>query len=505
MPFALDDINFYAKDLAENLMIKFAVKELGGIKMIIARFTICCLFLVFVLFTNSAFSQGKQKVDFRSSAFVNKVEEYMQARVSVSGFSGTVLVAHDGKPIFQKGYGLANRDFDIPNTTNTKFRIGSITKPFTAAAILLLEQRGKLKITDPVSQYLPEWSKAWSEVTIHHLLTHSAGLPRLTTQVTTDVSGLTRPNTAPPFRSVQDLYKPGEELQPLDFKPGERMVYSNVGYIVLGLIIEKVSGKSYADFMHDEIFRPLGMNDTACEGYNSILKQRATGYTPTGKTFAEASYVDMRAPAAAGCLYSTVDDLLIWDSALYSERLLTINQREKLFTPPRAFDPNNWNYANGWWVSNHFNRRVQWHRGNVAGFFGIIARYPEERLFVTVLSNTQGTQVRAVANELAAIAFGEKYELPRERKKIEINPATYDAYVGKYERLNQVVNITRDGNRLLIQIPGPPPFEIFPESAMSFFSGSGEIVVTFSKDDNGKTAHFIMRNEGEESKWIKSQ
>jgi CubicO group peptidase (beta-lactamase class C family) len=466
---------------------------------------ICRLVLTIALSSIHAFAQtndSKLRADFKlPSNFAEKAAKYMRERVRVTGFSGAVIVAHEGRPLFREGYGLANHELNVANTPKTKFRLGSVTKQFTAAAVLLLEERGKLKVADPVNKYLSDWPKAWDEVTIHHLLSHTGGLPRLTTRALTDVSGLSR-GTPLPFRAISDLYKPGEELQQLDFKPGEKFAYINHGYIVLGMVIEKISGKPYCGFMRDEVFRPLGMTDTDCEEPGMILKQRASGYTGVDGTTANAGYIDMRFPGGAGAIFSTVDDLLLWDRVLASDRLLTAGARAKLFQSVKR------DYAYGWWVQTKFKRKTQWHRGTVSGFMAMIARYPDERLFIAVLSNFEGTQVRAIATELAAIAFGEKYELPSEHKGIKVEPGTYDAYVGRYSKdgdPQDAFAVVRDGSKLMMQIPpGHTVFEIFPESPVQFFAKGREYYLTFVKSDEGKVTHVLIRNDGEESRWTKS-
>jgi CubicO group peptidase (beta-lactamase class C family) len=469
-------------------------------------FATCRLFLAVALFAAGGFSQtnppSAPATDFKlPSNFATRAAAYMQERARVTGFSGAVLVAQDGRPVFREGYGLANYEHNIANTPRTKFRLGSVGKQFTAAAILLLEQRGKLKVGDPVSRYLTDWPKAWDEITLHHLLSHTGGLPALTTQAFLDVSGLSRA-TLPPFRSIRDLHKPGEELKPLDFKPGEKFAYNNPGYIALGLVIEKVSGKPYGEFMREEIFRPLGMTDTGCEEPAMILKQRADGYARIDGAVVNAGYVDMRFPGGAGAVFSTVDDLLLWDRALTSDRLLSVAARSKLFTLVKG------DYAYGWWVQTKFKRQTQWHRGNVSGFVAIIARYPAERLFIAVLSNFDRTPVRAAATELAAMALGEKYEVPREHKEIKIAPATYDAFVGKYSKDGQpddLFAIAREGDKLMMQIPpGRSVFEIFPEAPDQFFAKWGEYYLTFSKDARGKVTRVSIRNEGDVGTWTKA-
>jgi len=450
-------------------------------------------------------ADGQTKPKYRNrtpSDFALKAAEYMQERARVTGFSGAVLVARGSQPVFRRSYGLANHEFRIPNTPAMKFRVGSVGKQFTSAAILLLEQRGKLKVTDPVSKYLSDWPKAWDEVTIHHLLSHTAGLPRLTTQALLDVSALS--NATPKlFQGVRDLFKPGEDLQPLDFKPGENWAYSNIGYIVLSMIVDKASGKSYCDFVSQEMFRPLGMTNTGCEDPGTILKQRVSGYTRINDTLVNAYYVDMRFANGDGSIYSTLDDLLLWDRALDSDRLLDSKARDKLFTPVRN------EYAYGWWVQTKYNHKAEWHGGNVSGFVSQITRYPSEKLFIVVLSNVWSapdrSQVRAMSIELAAIAFGEQYELPRKHKEAKIDPASYDAYIGEYSGKDTFA-IAREGEKLMVQFPpGQSVFEIVPESATQFFWKGREYYLTFVKDEKGKVTHVLRQYEGEFDRWTKSR
>jgi len=466
--------------------------------------TICCLIAAcaFAQTTNLHKPFARPRGDYQLPPnFKAQAAKYMQERVRVTGFSGAILVAHRGQPIFRQSYGLANHEFSIPNTPTTKFRVGSAGKQFTSAAILLLEQRGKLKLTDTIDKYLPDWPKAWSGVTIHHLLSHTAGLPRLSTQALLDVSALSQ-STPKLFRKLGDLLKAGEELQPLDSKPGEKWNYSNVGYILLSMIIEKVAEKTYCDFVSQELFHPLGMTNTGCDDPGTILAQRASGYTRANETLTNASYVDMRFVMGAGSIYSTLDDLLVWNRALDANRLLHAAVTAKLFTPVKN------DYAYGWWSQTKFNRKVVWHGGNVSGFVSQITRYPEEQLFIVILSNVWSaadrSQVRAIANELSAMAFGARYELPRRHQAVQPEPAIYDGYVGEYQG-NETFALVREGERLMMQIPpGQTVFEIVAESETQFFWKGREYFLTFVKNEMGKVTHVLIRNEGEESKWVKS-
>lgn len=429
-----------------------------------------------------------------------KIAEYMAARARVTGFSGAVLVTREGQVVFRRAFGDANRELAVPNSPETKFRIGSVSKQFTAAAVLLLAQRGSLQVTDPIHKHLPDWPSAWTKVTIHHLLSHTAGLPRLTTQAMLDVSALSA-TTPIPFRSVRDLFAPGEDLQPLDSEPGERWSYSNVGYIVLGMLVAKVSGQSFCDFVSQAIFQPLEMADSGCEDTSVIIKNRARGYNRVEGSLINAPYVDVGFTGGAGAFYSTVDDLLRWDRALNANALLDAASTAKLFTAVKN------EYGYGWWIHTKFNRRVEWHGGNAAGLVAQITRFPNERLFITVLSNVWSaldrSQVRAMSNELAALMLGEPYELPRKHEQRALAPAMYDAYVGEY-RGKDVFAIAREGDRLVFQWPpGNTAFEIVPESETQFFWKDREYYLTFDRNPAGQVTDVSIRNEGELARWTK--
>jgi CubicO group peptidase (beta-lactamase class C family) len=233
-----------------------------------------------------------------ASDVVEKMDTFLNGLVEHRLFSGSVLVAHDGDVLLTKGYGLADREHEVPNTPHTKFRIGSITKQFTAMAILLLQAQGKLSVEDRVCQHVEECPDAWQEMTIHQLLTHTSGIPNFT--------------DSPDYHTTRTEYStPAQTIarfadQPLDFPPGEEWSYSNSGYIVLGSIIQQASGDPYQTFLQKNVFEPLQLADTGYDDESVILKHRADGYK---NTLSHADYIDMSIPYAAGGLYSTVEDL----------------------------------------------------------------------------------------------------------------------------------------------------------------------------------------------------
>jgi CubicO group peptidase (beta-lactamase class C family) len=332
-----------------------------------------------------------------------KLDEYMSALTGAGRFSGSVLVARDGRALLAKGYGLANAEWDIPNSPGTKFRLGSLTKQFTALAILQLEEKGKLKVEDPVCKYVAECPPAWGKITIHHLLTHTSGIPSFTSF----------PDYAPTMNQRSPVSKTVERFKgkPLEFEPGEKFAYSNSGYVLLGYILEKVSEQEYGEYLEQNVFGPLKMRNSGYDSAAAILKQRAGGYMRRAGKLANALYIDMTVPHAAGALYSTVEDLLLWDQALYTEKLVSKKSLDKIFTPFKS------DYAYGWFVAKKLNRKYIGHAGGINGFSTMIERYPDDKVTVIVLSNVEGSAVGPAARDLAAIVFGEKYEMPAEPKK----------------------------------------------------------------------------------------
>jgi CubicO group peptidase (beta-lactamase class C family) len=330
--------------------------------------------------------------------FAARAGAYMDAQVAVNDFTGVVLVAVDGRPLFRQAYGYANRDWDIPNTPDTKFRIASVTKQFTSAAILLLEQQGKLKATDPVGKHLPDVPKAWADVTLLQLMSHTGGVPEHTTLAALAPGGFGRSYRP---QQIIDLVKD----QPLKYTPGGEWRYSNTGYILLGMVIEAVSGKDYAAFMRESVFDPLGMADTGVERPGQVLRNRATGYAVAGGRVT-APYLNMSLPYAAGAMYSTADDLLKWDRALAGDRLLGPAARKTMFTPVRD------EYACGVGVEERWGRTVHRHGGGMPGFNTHLLRVPAAGVCVVVLANRPALTGR-VALDLAALALGEKYDIPR--------------------------------------------------------------------------------------------
>jgi D-alanyl-D-alanine carboxypeptidase len=328
-----------------------------------------------------------------AQSFASRVDKYLTAYAQQGKFMGAVLVARNGRVLFEKGYGSADAAWDVPVTPQTKFNLASLTKQFTGMAVLQLAEAGKLKIDDPVSKYYKHAPPAWEKITIYHLLSHTSGLPELKS-LDEFIKGIARPYTpAELIATFRD--------KPLDFPPGAKRAYSNRGYYLLGYIIEQASGQKYSDYIEQHIFAPLGMRDSGYDSNVTVNERRAWGYVSDGQKLHYADYVDWSLPYAAGGLYSTVEDLLRWDQALYTEELLDRKWLDRLFTP----DPSGYNY--GWFIDSKGGRLKVYHEGSNPGFAAFIVRYPADKTFVVVLSNIETAPVKQIAYDVSALSFGE--------------------------------------------------------------------------------------------------
>ena len=419
----------------------------------------------------------------RAQDLLPKIDEYMQAAVKVERFGGAILVARDGKIIASKGYGMADLEHDVPNTPETRFRLASVTKQFTAAAIMLLQERGKLSVQDSVCKHVAPCPDAWQPVTLHHLLSHTAGMP--------DFTGFPEFQKTKREPATLDSLLARFRDRPLEFKPGEDWRYSNSGYVLLGHVVERASGVPYEKFMRENIFAPLGMANTGLDRADAIIKRRARGYAPRGEEIVNAQLLDMSIPFSAGGLYSTVGDLYLWDQALYGEKLLKRASLDAMFTAVRS------DYGYGFYAGKVYGRRIIEHGGSIEGFRTSIQRFPDERTTVIVLSNFEGVSASRVGRALAAIAFGEKYEVPAERRIVKVDPKIYDAYVGEYEPApGRVFVVTREGDQLMGQPGGGRKAELLPTSETTFFPKIVRADITFVKDAEGKVTHLVLNQGG---------
>jgi CubicO group peptidase (beta-lactamase class C family) len=348
---------------------------------------------IFALMTaaNSFAQQNAQKID----ALLKQYYDYGQ-------FNGSVLVADGGKVVYKKGFGMANMEWNIPNQPDTKFRIASVTKQFTAALVLQLVEEGKIRLDAHLNDYLPDYRKDTGEkVTVHQLLNHTSGIP--------DYKNVTsNPHSAADFVKK---YVSGD----LEFEPGSRYKYNNGGYSILGAIIEKVTGKSYETVLQERILKPLGMTNSGYAHNRTLLEKHASSYEKTPAGYVNAPYIDMEIPYAAGSMYSTVEDLFKWDQALYEDKILSAGSRKLMFTPGLS------NYGYGIRITDQplgksdQKTKVVWHGGGgINGFSSLISRAIEKRQTVIILDNGgHGQNHPKITNAILGILNGQPYDAPK--------------------------------------------------------------------------------------------
>ncbi|HYD26368.1 serine hydrolase domain-containing protein [Brevundimonas sp.] len=394
-------------------------------------------------------------------------------------FSGAVLVAIDGTPVLQRAVGQANREWHVPNTVNTRFRIGSTTKTFTAVAILHLVDEGKVALDEPAAKYIPSLPQTWAGVTVRMLLSHTSGVPDYV--------------SAPNFREREThLIQTSESLlalvreTPLDFEPGADWRYSNTGYLLLGMVIEKASGRRYPDFLREEFFQPLGMADTGYETEDAVIERRASGYMRTRDGWAAGPFITPSSAYAAGALYSTVGDLLKWDQALYDDRLVSRAGRDLMFTAVRN------EYGLGWQVRETWGETHVGHGGAIPGFQASFERYPERRLTVVALSNSELGVSEKLATDLAGLCLG----VPVYPAEVALEPGTLDGFTGDYRNAEGVlVTVVRQGQRLTVYVGDQPAAILYAAGPATFFMKEADAQFSF-RSEAGQTNALVVNQWG---------
>ncbi|WP_106795186.1 serine hydrolase [Aquimarina sp. Aq78] len=361
----------------------------------------------------------------------DKIEEMMQKHVELDQFSGTVLLAKEGKVLYQKAFGDANKSYQIKNNIDTKFNIASMGKMFTGISIMQLEERGKLNINDPVVKYLKDFPFG-NKITIHHLLSHTSGL--------SNYMGHTVYRANRGKRYIINDIIPFIYEQKLEFDtPGKKFAYSNSGMVVLGAIIEKISGQSYSDFITQNIFIPAKMNNTEMRFWDDVVENRALGYLKSisGK-FTNTIYTNS-SPQSDGGILSTVKDMLKFDQALYTSLLINENSKKKLFTNviPKV------TYGLAFQVENKNNNRVVGHGGGLPGFSSYFSRYLDDKYTIIALSNYDMIS-RNIVYYIEDILYNKKYQLPKDRLRFFIY--SNKAKVNNFNDLKDIENFVKIHN-----------------------------------------------------------
>jgi D-alanyl-D-alanine carboxypeptidase len=413
--------------------------------------------------------------------FARQAQAAIRAYTDEDSFSGAVLVAVDGRPVLREGVGLANRELMAANTPETKFRIGSITKQFTSAAILQLAEAGKLSLEDPISKYYAAAPASWSKVTIRHLLAHSSGIPSYT-----GLPGFFERQARLPM-TPEEIVRLTQD-QPLEFEPGSGYAYDNTGYILLGYVIEKASGQRYADYLQQHIFGPLGMTGAGYDDSSRIIPGRASGYERGPNGWRNAAFIDMSLPFAAGGLYATVDDLLKWDQALYAAKPMSAASMKAAFTDYGH------HYGFGWVIDQKWRRERIWHSGGVNGFVSSFQRYPKERVTTVVLSNLMTpTTPDKLAADLAGLCLGETVY----PKEVAASAAELARYAGYYRLPSSTAKVEVRGGRLVAHLAGQPDTLLYPAGGARFFAKTADNnELVFLSDGSGHVTGARIGSDG---------
>jgi len=419
-----------------------------------------------------------------------RLDQVVNSYTTGNAFMGSVLVVDGDRVLLDKGYGMADLEWNIHDAPDVKFRLGSLTKQFTATLVLLLQQDGKLKIEDPVSKYLLDAPKAWEKVTLANLLGHTSGIPSFTNPKEFTVWKMS-PHT------------PEEELalfrdKPLDFEPGSQFSYSNSNFEVLGVVIEKVSGKKYGDLLRERIFAPLGMKDSGLDTDELILPKRAQGYMPGPGGIVLARSESMTVPWAAGSIYSTTGDLLKWEQGLFGGKVLSADSLKAMTTPGKG------NYGLGVGVDKKDGLDVVQHGGGIEGFNTHLLYVPDRRIAVVALSNVNGVAPGMMAGQLLDVVLGKPVTLANEMKAVPITKEELAKFVGVYDLAPTFsVTFAVAGDALTAQGTGQPAFPVMyigiKDGHPRFFAAPVGAEIEFVPDASGTFTSMVLHQAGHES------
>ena len=439
--------------------------------------------VLFLGSVNAMAAENKAAVD-RAARMNAVVESY----ATNNDFMGTALVVEGDTVLLNKGYGMADVEWKVPNVPEAKFRLGSLTKQFTASLVLLLQQDGKLRIEDPVSKYLPEAPAAWEKITLANLLGHTSGIPNFTNEK--DFNGW-----------AMDHHTHAEELarfkdKPLDFAPGTKFAYSNSNYEVLGIVVEKVSGKAYDAMLRERLLDPLGMSDTGLDTDELILPKRAEGYRMGKGGLVHARSESMTVPWAAGSMYSTTGDLLKWEHGLFGGKVLSAESLKRMTTPGLG------EYGLGVFIRQKDGERVISHGGGIEGFNTSLEYVPEKRLAVVVLGNVNGGAVDRVGDLLMDVAVGKPVVLRSEHKPVPIEKGELAKFVGVYDVAPQfALTVSMGADGLVASGGGEQDLPLMFQGVVSgharFYVAKPDAELEFVPDASGAITSLVLHQNGD--------
>ncbi|WP_035090628.1 serine hydrolase [Aquimarina macrocephali] len=425
-----------------------------------------------------------------SQSLEEKFDTLLQERYKPDGPGATVLVAKQGKIIYHKAFGLANIELQVPMKPNNVFEIGSITKQFTSVAILMLMEQGKLTIQDEITKFIPDYPTHGKKITIHHLLNHTSGIKSYTSMNLSEIAAKDMTPT-----ELINYFK----NEPMDFDPGEKWLYNNSGYIILGFIIEKISGQSYEDFVEQNIFTPLAMNNSYYGSKREVIKNRASGYQ-TREGYVNSAYLSMTLPYAAGSLMSTVEDLHKWQNAVNTNVLVKAETIKKAFQNTTLNNGKPTYYGYGWSVNEIKGIPTIEHGGGIFGYTSYQIYIPEEDVHAAILTNCNCNSPTDITIRIAAIAIDKPYG---KEKIADVSASALKKLTGVYEFEDGAVrSISLKDGQLYSQRDAGKKFKIFPKTENTFFFEDSFSEILFNTD--GKKPEAIFKNRAKESKGFKT-
>lgn len=450
-----------------------------------SKISLIVALLIFVLSANAQKQDDKQ--------LFAEFDKLLSEQFKPNETGGTALVARNGQIIYKKAFGMANLEMNIAMQPDMIFRIGSITKQFTAVAILQLMEQGKLSLQDEITKYIPDYPMNGHKITIEHLLTHTSGIQSYTGMK--DFESNMRKDMKP--EEMINYFK----NQPMEFAPGTKWNYNNSGFFLLGYLIEKVSGKTYPQYVEEVFFKPLGMTNSYYGNDTKIIKNRVGAYDKDGSGVINAPFLSMTQPYAAGSIQSTVEDLFKWNQAVHAYKLVKKETIEKAFTSYKLTNGKETGYGYGWGLGNIQGSPTIEHGGGINGFLTHGLYLPKEAIFVAVFSNCNCNAPQDVTSKIAALAIGKPFSY----KEIVLDNATLQSYTGVYENEEGVQRIiTFADNQLYSQKTGSTKFKIKAIKKDNFFFENGLTTMEFARNSVGQIEKIVLKSRRADESMVKT-
>jgi CubicO group peptidase (beta-lactamase class C family) len=444
--------------------------------------------IAYTLLFNLLFAQPKD-----DQQLVTYFDKVLSEQFKADEPGATVLVSRHGQVIYKKAFGMANLELNTPMQMDNVFWIASIGKQFTAVAILQLMEQGKLNLQDEITKFIPDYPTQGNKITIEHLLTHTSGIH--------NYSGMKDPEK----KLVLDC-TPNEVIDffknlPMSFAPGTKWEYSNSGYFLLGYIIEKITGKTYAEYLEENFFKPLGMVNSLYANDKKIIKNRVDGYSFGKQGFENGRLLNISIIHSAGAIQSTVEDFFKWHQAIQSYKLIKKETFERAFTRYKLKDGKEADYGYGWKLGYVYDSPSIWHGGSIEGFGSMEIYLPREDVFVTIFTNCDCNYPKDIAFWLAALASGKPYEY----KEIPFENMISQGYEGVYENekgLQRIITVSE--NKLYSQLGRGPKSNMKAYQKDMFSSDDAMVVVEFSRDKKGKVDKLTSKKLTGNEIWSKT-